>query len=134
MNSGYCSFIIKGIGLSFNEIEDELGIKASKKFVEGKITSKVIGKNEFDLIRFDKEIDDEHTPNQTLDDILNIMLPHEDYIKNMQKKHDVSLKCFVQSDSAQVNYRIAPDIMSKLVRVGIDLEISVLSWGGTDAE
>lgn len=129
MNGSYCSLIIKGNNLNFDEIQEKLGIKASKKFIQGEVISKVIGKNKFDLIRFDEKIDELNLINYALDNILNLVLLHKSYVKSLQKKYDVILKCFVQSDNAQINYIISKDIISKIADVGIDLKISILSWG-----
>lgn len=134
MNSGLCSFMIKGSRLDFDEIEKTLKLSASKKFFKGDEVSKVIGKNKFDMIRFDSIIDNENNPSHALNKLIELICPYESYIKSLEKDNDCVIKCFVQSDDAQVNYRLSMDVMKKLTELGVELEISVLSWGGVDEE
>jgi hypothetical protein len=134
MNNGYCSLIIKGHGLNFDEIEKNIKLEVSQKFVEGDIISKAIGKNPFDLIRFDRTIGEEDTPNEKLNNLIDIIQPSSLYIKKIKQDFDVYLKCFVQSDNAQINYRISPEVLNKIANLDIDFEVSVLSWGGADEE
>ncbi|MBL1229828.1 DUF4279 domain-containing protein [Enterococcus sp. BWB1-3] len=131
MNTGYCSFIVKGHGINFKEIEQKLKTEATKIFKEGQITSEVIGKNEFDLIRFDKEFINESNPNEVLKGLLEQLLPLNSYIEEINNESDVYIKCFLQSNSAQINFRISPEVMNKIAILGIDFEVSILSWGGS---
>lgn len=130
--TGYCSLIIKGETLDFNEIEKSLGLKASKKYTKGKIVSKVIGVNEFDLIRFDKKMIESQSLDRTLELLLNEILPNKEYIKIMQKECEIVLKSFIQSSNAQVRFDITPDNLARISQLGIKLEVSILSWGGAD--
>lgn len=132
-NRGYCSFTVKGHDMDFNEIEQEIKIEASKKIIEGEEISKVLGKNKFDLISFDKAIDEENRiPNDVLEELLDLILSSKKYVRELQKKYDVFVKCFMQSDYAQMSYRLSPTVIKKLAELNIDFEISILSWGGAD--
>lgn len=131
---GYCSLIIRGDVLKFDEIEKNLGMKASKKYHKGKTISKFVGENKFDLIRFDESIMEDQSIDDTLEFLLNKIVPYERYIKYMQRHYDIVLKCFVQSSNAQVRFNISPNNIAKINQLGLKLEISILSWGGADKE
>ena len=131
---GYCSLIIKGDELEFDEIEKNLGLEASKKFQKGKINSNIIGKIEFDLIRFDERLIENQTLNETLKHLLKKIMEREQFIKLMHKKYDIVLNCYIQSDYAQMRFEISPDVLAKICQLGIKLEFSILSWGGVDKD
>lgn len=131
-NSGYCSLIITGESLNFDEIEKKLNMKASQKTQKDDFINNVIGKSQFDLIRFNKKMNDEIIPNETLNDLLDTIFFQKKFIKKLRASCNIYLKCYVQSDYAEVNYRITSDTMKKIFKLNIDLEISVLSWGGAE--
>lgn len=41
----------------------------------------------------------------------------------------VKLRLYVQSDYAQMSYRLMPETLSRLVATGLPLEVSSMSWG-----
>lgn len=129
MNTGYCSFIVKGHEINFKELEKNIKIKATKIFKEGEVESKIIGKNNFDLMRFDQKFTNEENPNDALIKLLELIVNLDTYLEKLKSEYDVHLKCFVQSDNAQINFKLSPEVMEKIAKLGIDLEVSVLSWG-----
>lgn len=132
MNTGYCSLIVKGHNINFQEIEKNIHRKPTQIFKEGEKTNNVIGASQIDLIRFDQKIDENNTPNNVLNNFVDMLLPLTTYINQLSKEFDVFFKCYLQSDYAQINFRLSPEVMTKIASLKIDFEISILSWGGAE--
>ena len=41
----------------------------------------------------------------------------------------MNLRMYVQSDKAQIAYRLMPETLAKLVATGLPLDVTSLSWG-----
>ena len=130
INSGNCGLVIRGYDLNFDEIENNLEIKPSKVAKVGDCLSKVVGESEYDLWRYEIKLDSEKTINQILKELLDILNPSKEYIHNIARYADVRVKCYVQSDYAQISFEFLPDVIEQLSSMGIVLEVSTLSWGG----
>lgn len=133
-DNGICSLIIKGENLNFNKIEKEIGIKGTQKFVKGKIDSKVIGKNKSDLIRFDIRYSKGGSPDDALNKLTDILLDNKEFLKSLKQENDVFLNCYIQSDYAQINYVISSEVLTKISLLDLNLNISILSWGGVELD
>ena len=133
-DSGICSLIIKGENLNFKKIEKVIGIESTQKFEKGKIVSKVIGKIEFDLIRFDIKVDKGESPNNALNKLADTILESKDFLKKNKDVYDIYLNCYIQSDYAQVNYVISSEVIKKISLLDLNLKISLLSWGGAELD
>lgn len=129
-NSGYCSLIIKGDDLDLDLIADTLKITASEKRKKGEIINSVIGEIQYDFIRFDEKMSGKYNPDKTLIALLNKLMDYEVFLKNLSVSACVYIKCYVQSDYAQIGYMLSAMTLSKIAQLGIDLELSILSWGG----
>lgn len=129
-NSGYCSLIITGDKLNLDLIEDTLNITASEKQKKGEIFNKIIGKVQYDFIRFNEKTNGKYNPNETLMTLLNKLIANEEFLKDLSKNACIYIKCYVQSDYAQVNYMLSANTLNKIAQLGIGLEISIVSWGG----
>jgi len=130
INSGNCSLMIRGHELNFNEIENSLKINPSRVVKKGEIISKVVGESEYDLWVYEIKLDEAKKPDQTLRDLLSIFNPRKAYIQNIAKSADVRIKCYVQSDDAQIYFELSPNTINELASLGIKFEITILSWGG----
>jgi hypothetical protein len=130
ISSGNCSIIIRGHELNINEIENNLKIKPSRVVRKGEVISNVIGESEYDLWAYEIKLNETQKPGQVLEDLLSLLNPCKTYIQHIAKYTDVRMKCYVQSDYAQINFELSPSIMSELANMEIKLEISILSWGG----
>ena len=129
-NNGYCSLIIKGDNLDFDLIEETLKIKVSEKRRKGEIVNRVIGAVQDDFIRFDEKVSGKYNPDKTLISLLNKLVNHEVFLKNLSQKAFVFINCYVQSDYAQINYVLSAKALNMIAQLGIGLEISIFSWGG----
>ena len=129
-NNGYCSLIITGDNLNLDLIAETLKIEVTEKRRKGEIFNRVIGEVQRDFIRFDEKMNGKYNPDKILVKLLNKLMDNEDFLKNLSKNSCIYIKCYIQSDYAQVNYVLSAQTLSKIAQLGIDLEISVLSWGG----
>jgi ribosomal 50S subunit-recycling heat shock protein len=130
INSGNCGLVIRGHELNFNEIQNNLKIKPSRAVKKGEVISKVVGESEYDLWVYEIKLNEAKKPDQILEDLLSILNPHKAYIQNIAKYADVRMKCYVQSDYAQIYFELSPNVIKELASMEIKLEISILSWGG----
>lgn len=130
LNSGYCSLIIKGDDLDFDLIEETLKIEVSEKRRRGEVVNRTIGAVQNDFIRFNEKMSGKYNPDKTLISLLNKLMDHEVFLKNLSQKAAVFINCYVQSDYAQINYVISVETLNKIAQLGIGLEISIFSWGG----
>lgn len=131
-NSGFCSLIITGDNLDLDLIEDTLKIEASEKWKKGEIFNRLIGEIQNDFIRFNEKTSGKYNPDKTLNILLDKLLNNEAFLKNLRRSACISIRCFVQSDYAQVDYTLSATTLNKITQLGIGLEISVLSWGGVE--
>ena len=125
---GHCALVFIGDSLNFDEIEHKLNLKASETFRKGEIYSKFIGENPNNVFIIKQEL----SSTVSLDKAINILtkqITDFQIIRDLAKKHDVKMRCFVQSDSAQIDVCIYPETLEKLNCLGVVLEISILSWG-----
>ncbi len=129
-NSGYCSLIIKGDDLDFGLIEETLKIEVSEKRRRGEAVNRTIGAVQNDFIRFNEKLSGKYNPDKTLISLLNKLMDHEVFLKNLSQRAAVFVNCYVQSDYAQINYVLSVETLNKIAQLGIGLEISIFSWGG----
>lgn len=133
-NSGSCSLLIRGDNLDFNEIEENLQIKPSRIIRKGEIYSKVIGKNQYDIWILDIKFDNNGTPEDALMNLASIIHPFKEYVKKLSMVADVRIKCYVQSEYAQLNFELSSRVISELADLNVKVEISILSWGAVKNE
>ena len=57
-------------------------------------------------------------------------MDNEAFLVNMRKNTCIYMKCYVQSDYAQINFTLSTRTLYRIAQLGIDLEVSILSWGG----
>ncbi len=134
ISSGKCSLIIRGENLNIIEIEENLQLKPSRLVRKDEVVSRVIGKSQHDVWIFEKEFDENGTPAKTLKNILASISSSKDYLQNLTNFAELSIKCYVQSNYAQVNFKINPNILKELASMNIEFEVSILSWGGVESD
>ncbi len=127
LDVGYCSFIIKGTNLDFIEIENNLIVKPSKKYHRGALVSKVIGENQFDVFIIEEKINESTAPNEALDKLIALLDLSGEYLEKLSLIADLKVKCYVQSDFAQVNFILSPSVLTRLANMKIEFEISIIS-------
>lgn len=129
INSGNCCLMIRGNDLYFDEIEKNLEIKPSRMVKKGELVSKVVGKSQYDLWTYEIKINETNPPNLILKQLLSKLNPCKAYLQKISMSADILIKCYVQSDYAQISFEFLPDVLKELANLDIKLEISILSWG-----
>ncbi|WP_132013697.1 DUF4279 domain-containing protein [Hydrogenispora ethanolica] len=130
--TGSCSLIIRGTKLEFDEIKTELNIIPSKVVRRGETISKIIPKSEYDIWIYEVKFRDNEEVNETLEPLLSNLLSSKQFLQNLSSSFDVVLKCYVQSDLAQINFEFSPKVISYLAEIKLRLEVSIFSWGGVE--
>lgn len=133
-NSGSCSLLIRGDNLDFNEIEKNLQVKPSRIVKKGEIYSKVIGKSQYDIWILDIKFDNRGAPEDALMNLTSIIHPFKEYVKKLSEIADIRIKCYVQSEYAQLNFELSSRVISELANLNVKMEISILSWGAVKSD
>ena len=61
--------------------------------------------------------------------LLLLLEKHAADMVEIRKSYRVNLRMYVQSDKAQIAYRLMPETLAKLVATGLPLDVTSLSWG-----
>ena len=128
--SGFCSLIIEGDNLDFDLIEETLEMEATEKRKKGEMVNSIIGKMDHDLICFEERGEGKYNPDAVLIILLNKLENKDVFLKDLSQKAHVYIRCFVQSDYAQIYYMLSAEMLQKISQLDIDLGMSIFSWGG----
>lgn len=131
-DSGYCSLIIRGDNLDLDAIEDALEMAASKKWKKGEKVGSIVGECQDDYIRFDEKPIGEYNQDKVLKSLLDKLIIHESYLKELKQKASMFIVCYIQSDYAQITYMLSATALNKVAQLGIDFKTSIFSWGGVE--
>lgn len=126
---GNCKLVIRGGNLNLAEIEKNLQIKPTRLVKKGEVLCDVVGKSQYDIWVVEKEIDENRTPAEALKSIITMISPSKEYLQSLTCFAELIIKCYIQSEYAQINFDISPDILKDLAHMNIKFEISILSWG-----
>lgn len=130
--TGSCSFIIKGDGLNFAEINERLKIEPSSISRKGEIISKSMGKIPNDVWIYEMKLKADEEPSKVVEKLVEVLKPSASFIKTISSSEDVCLRCYIQSDYAQIFFDFSPKVIQDLAQLNIRLEVSILSWGGVE--
>ena len=76
------------------------------------------------------ELTNAESTDTALNDLLAQIIVHTGELKAFAERGiKVQLRMYVQSDYAQMSYRLMPETLSRLVATGLPLEVSSMSWG-----
>lgn len=125
------SLMISGEQLDFGAISRDLALQSTDMRTKGELLNKlppII--SEEDCWLHEIELAD----NEGLDPRMHALLEALEHaagaLDELRARFAVSLRLYVQSDYAQIFYRLMPDTLRRLAAIGLPLEVSVLSWGG----
>ena len=54
---------------------------------------------------------------------------HREALDAIAKTYRVTLRLYVQSDRAQIAYRLMPETLTRLTSTSLPLDVTSLSWG-----
>jgi hypothetical protein len=55
-----------------------------------------------------------------------------DFLNKTAKSNEVYFKCYISSESAQIQFDLSPKIIKDISATGLKIHFSILSWGNTD--
>lgn len=125
------SLMINGDGLDFAAIERDLSLRATDTRTKGELLNKLPPiVSEEDCWLYEIELHDNTGTDPRMHALLSALETSHDALAALRAKNEVILRLYVQSDYAQIFYRLMPDTLSSLARIGLPLEVSMVSWGG----
>lgn len=130
--SGSCSLLIRGSQINFDEVDMNLKVKPTRVVKKGDVISKSIGPSQYDVWVYEIRHDENGNPKESLTELLSNLKSSRDFLHTIFQTADVSVKCYIQSDLAQISFEFSPEIIKELAELGVKLEISILSWGGVE--
>lgn len=134
VDTGRCSLIIRGSDLPLIEIQKNIPIEPSKIILKGDKFEKYPNETLFDLWILDLEFENSANIDETLNKLLTIISPYTHYFRQLSSQNDVIIRIYIQSDYAEIGWQLHPDTIQKLAATHLELEFSVLSWGGVEGE
>lgn len=131
VGEGRFSLVMEGNDLPAAEIEQKLGIKATRVIRKGDVLNRLpLMTAENDEWAHTIELTNAESTDTALNDLLAQIIVHTGELKAFAERGiKVQLRMYVQSDYAQMSYRLMPETLSRLVATGLPLEVSSMSWG-----
>jgi len=128
--TGSWSFIICGNQLDFEEIKEKIKLIPTRVTRKGDIKSKVTGVSQYDIWIYEQKFVSRSEIMESMENLLKILKPSQEYIHEIANKFNVAMRCYIQSDLAQVGMIIPSRMVVELATMDLNLEISIFSWGG----
>lgn len=131
VGEGRFSLILEGNDLPAAEIEEKLGIKATRVIRKGDVLNRLpLMVAENDEWAHTIDLTNAESTDTALNALLAQIIVHTSELKVFAERGlNVQLRMYVQSDYAQMSYRLMPETLSRLVATGLPLEVSSMSWG-----
>ena len=124
------SLIIHGDGLSVENIESTLGLKATRMIRRGEVLNRLpLIEAPADEWVYTVSLTDPEGTDAEWNSLLSHLTSRKEALAALRESCSVTLRLYVQSDYAQIAYCLSPETMGKLVALGMPLSISSLSWG-----
>lgn len=124
------SLIFRGEKLDFDGITAQIALTPTATVRRGEVLNR--------LPRIEAQEDEwmyaiPLTTPEGADAELNALLTHvasrREEIAALASAAQVTMRLYVQSDRAQIAYRLMPETLRKLVETGLPLDLTSLSWG-----
>ena len=124
------SLIIHGDGLSVENIESNLGLKATRMIRRGEVLNRLpLIEAPADEWVYTVSLTDPEGTDAEWNSLLSHLTSRKEALAALRESCSVTLRLYVQSDYAQIAYCLSPETMGKLVALGMPMSISSLSWG-----
>lgn len=125
------SLIISGEKLDFEGISSALALQSTDTRTKGELLNKLPPiVSEEDCWLYEIPLADHEGLDPRMHDLLQALEAAKCHVARWQEQYEVILRLYVQSDYAQIFYRLMPDTLRRLAEIGLPLEVSVVSWGG----
>ena len=125
------SLIIRGDALLFDELQAQLGLTGEIRTVrKGEELNRLplIIAPEDELV-YTIPLTEPEGEDPGLTELLTHLAARKDIMDQLTAAYRVNLRMYVQSDRAQIAYRLMPETLAKLVATGLPLDVTSLSWG-----
>ena len=130
LNAARFSLIIEGDGLPVEEIGAALELEATHVIRRGDVLNRLpLIEAATDEWTYTVPLDNPEGVDGQLNHLLAELILHQEALTDMAARWKVTLRLFVQSDYAQIAYRLMPETLQRLVALGLPLDVSSLSWG-----
>ena len=130
LNTARFSLIVEGDGLPMDEIGPALGLEPTRIIHKGDVLNRLpLIEAATDEWTCTVPLDDPEGVDHQLNHLLAELILHQNELADMARDWKFTLRLFVQSDYAQIAYRLMPETLQRLVAVGLPLDVSSLSWG-----
>lgn len=132
--SGSFTFSISVSNLNFVEIEENIGIEATKVIKKGQSIVRLENRlAPYDIWLYEIKIFSEREFFMPLVKLLSDLQPYSKYIDEIRKKYDqVTINCYLRSEYAQIGFEITPEIINMLQKLGLSINFHILSFGGVE--
>ncbi|HZH59189.1 MAG TPA: DUF4279 domain-containing protein [Metabacillus sp.] len=133
ISSGSITFIIRGNQLDFDDITKNLKVQPTDISNKGEILP---GGTEIleDAWFYEVKMEKCEEPNNSFKRLLDVLTSSESFIRNLSKLNNLCIRCYIQTDFAQIYLDFSPEIIQRLANLDIRLEFSILSWGGVESD
>lgn len=124
------SLIIHGESLPMEDIEAKLGLRATRVIHKGEVLNRLpLIEAPADEWVYTVPLTEPEGTDVEWNSLLSHLESRADALAALRESCTVTLRLYIQSDYAQIAYRLSPETMGKLVALGMPLSISSLSWG-----
>ncbi|MBQ8653859.1 MAG: DUF4279 domain-containing protein [Clostridia bacterium] len=130
VNEARFSLVISGEQLAVEDIEQGLGLKATRLIRRGEVLNRLpLIEAAEDEWLYAVPLTAHHGTDAGLNVLLSLLVEKDAVLNGLKAKYQVALRLYVQSDYAQMGYSLMPETLAKIVATGLPLDVSSLSWG-----
>ena len=124
------SLIIEGDALPIEQIGEQLELEPTRIIHKGDMLNRLpLIEAATDEWTYTVPLEDPEGVDTQLNHLLAELILHQDELAELARDWKFTLRLFVQSDYAQIAYRLMPETLQRLVALGLPLDVSSLSWG-----
>lgn len=132
--TGWCIILIYSDTVSVDEISRIMQVKPTSAVTKGNVVSKRLNSCAIHNGWFYKrEFDNLDSVDETMQHVVKVCFDAIDRLRKVEDL-DVRIRCFVNSDLAQVGYSLSSETIKLLSKIDKGLEITLFSCGGIEDE
>ena len=131
VGEGRFSLILEGNDLPAEVIEQKLHIQPSRIIRKGDVLNRLpLMVAEHDEWAHTIDLTNADNTDTALNDLLAQLIVNAAALKELAESGmSVKLRLYVQSDYAQMAFRLMPETLQRLVATGLPLDVTSMSWG-----
>lgn len=131
ISEGRFSLILEGDDMPLERIEKKLKLSPTRIIKKGEVLNrKPLMLAESDEWTHTITLTDSQDTDAEMNKMLARVILCQDVLRELADSGvKVRLRLYVQSDYAQMTYRLMPETLQRLVATGLPLEVTSLSWG-----